>query len=188
MDSTCSTDSTNPAGSFLDTTPSIICPDCGNTLVIPEDASYLTCAQCGEELLVGSSEGQVCLSPLIPGLGEGLPARDWRIPVMTIHQLKAEVKDLEQQLEAVSKHGGLIDLARKTGFTAIFAGFSYAVLHSAANLPGLPYSFVGLLSGVLLHGGSHLVGKDYYTQKAALSDQIQMKRAEIEQNQQLLAS
>jgi hypothetical protein len=167
--------------------PALTCPDCGHSLVLPEDASYLICTHCGEEHLVGVSDGQICLSPLIPGLDGGVSAGDWRIPAMTIHQLKAEVKDLELQLANLTRHGGLIDLAGKTGFTVIFAGLGFAVINGATNLPTLPYGFVGLLSGILLHGGSHLLGRDYYAQKDSLLEQIQNKQSEIERNQQLLS-
>jgi hypothetical protein len=187
MDSSCSTEISKPIISIPSASPALICPDCGYVLVLPENASYLTCAHCGEEHVVGISEGQICLSPLIPGLEGGIPAGDWRIPAMTIHQLKAEIKELELQLGIVIRHGGLIDLAGKTGFTVIFAGLGFAVFNSATNLPTLPYGFVGLLSGILLHGGSHLFGREYYAQKDSLLEQIQNKQAEIERNQQLLS-
>jgi ribosomal protein S27E len=187
MDSFYHTDTNDP----LDSSPmslSLNCPDCGNPLVIPENASYLTCTQCGEDHLIGTSDGQIYLSPLFPGLDGEIPTGDWRIPAMTIHQLKAEVKDLEGQLETLTREGSLIDLARKTGFTVIFAGLGFTIANGAATLPALPYGFVGLLSGVLLHGGSRLIGRNYFTQKAALLEQIHNKQAEIEQNQQLLSS
>lgn len=187
MDSLTSTAILEPVDSFPAASPTLTCPDCGSLLIIPEDASFLTCAQCGEDILFGISDGQVCLSPLFPGLEGGIPAGDWRIPAMAIHQLKAEVKDLEVELGILIRRGGLIDLVGKAGFTAIFSGLGFAVLNGAANLPALPYGFVGLLSGILLHGGSHLVGRDYYAQKAALLKQIHNKQAEIEQNQQLLS-
>jgi hypothetical protein len=187
MDSFCSTYIPKPFDSLPAASPALICPDCGNSLVLPEQTSYLTCAHCGEEHLVGISEGQICLSPLIPGLEGGTPAGDWRIPAMTIHQLKAEVKELQLQLGILIRHGGLIDLAGKTGFTAIFAGLGFAVLNGATNLPTLSYGFVGLLSGILLHSGSHLLGRDYYAQKDYLLEQIHNKQTEIERNQQLLS-
>jgi len=186
MDSFNPTDINDP----IDSSPASLtlpCPDCGSLLLLPENASYLTCTQCGEDHLIGTSEGHVYLSPLFPGLEGEIPTGDWRIPAMNIHQLKAEVKDLEGQLETLTRQGSLIDLVHKTGFTVIFAGLGYTIANGAATLPTLPYGFVGLLSGVLLHSGSRLIGRNYYTQKAALLDQIRKKQAEIEQNQQLLS-
>jgi DNA-directed RNA polymerase subunit RPC12/RpoP len=187
MDSLTSINTLEPVVSSPAAPTPLTCPDCGSRLILPENASLLTCPQCGEDILVGISDGQVCLSPLFPGLEGGIAAGDWRIPAMTIHQLKAEVKDLEEQLETLSRHGGLIDLIGKAGVSAIFAGFGYAVLNSATTLAVLPYGFVGLLSGMLLHGGSHLIGRDYYAQKAALLEKIHHKQTEIEHNLQQLS-
>lgn len=186
MDSLTSIEILELIDSFPVPPTTLTCPDCGSPLVIPEQASVLSCTHCGEDIFLGVSEGQICLSPLFPRLEGGIPTGDWRIPAMAIHQLKAEVKDLEQQLESLNRHCSLIDLISKTGFTAIFTGLGVAALNSATNLPALPYGFVGLLSGILLHGGSHLVGRDYFAQKAALLEQIHNKQAEIERNLQLI--
>lgn len=131
---------------------------------------------------------QVNLLPLIPGVGGRQAEEDWRIPALTIHQLKTQISDLEKQLVALTQHGSLIDLARKTGFTAMLAGFGYTILYNASNMPALPFGMAGLLSGILLHGGSRLIGRKYFAQKAILREQIGKKRGEIERNQELLSS
>ena len=166
----------------------LTCPDCGTPLSLPVDALYLRCTQCGEEHLVVVSGEQVNLLPLIPGVGERQAEGDWRIPALNIHQLIAQVNDLEKQMGILTRHGSLIDLARKTGFTAMIAGFGYSFLHSAANLPTLPYGLAGLLSGIFLHGSSRLIGRKYYAQKAQLREQIHHKRTEIERNHERLSS
>ena len=188
MDSLFSTDISEPAISHQADSQVLTCPDCGSHVDLPEDALYLSCTVCGEEYLVLAGEGQANLLPLIPGMSGRQAEGDWRIPAVTIYQLSTQVNDLEKQLGKLTRHGSLIDLARKTGFTAMVAGFGYSLLHSAVNLPALPYGLAGLLSGILLHGSSRLIGRKYYAQKAQLRELIHHKRTEIERNHERLSS
>ena len=188
MDSLFSLDiSEPPVSQHTDPLP-LACPDCGNPLELPEDAISLSCTWCGEDHLVVVSDEQVRLLPLIPGVGGRQAEGDWRIPALTIYQLRTQVNDLEKQLGRLTRHGSLIDLARNAGFTAMVAGFGYSILHSAANLPALPYGLAGLLSGIFLHGSSRLFGRQYFAQKAVLRGQIRKKQIEIEHNQEILSS
>jgi predicted RNA-binding Zn-ribbon protein involved in translation (DUF1610 family) len=149
------------------TTPT--CPECGEELALIENSTLLSCPQCGIVRFIRS-----------------FPARDLRIkegdlPAINVHTLIGEVKILERQLQTLSDRWGLVDLVRNIGLILVLTGIGYALLSSMTSLSLLNYGVYAILSGIFLHGGSQLVGKDYYIRKAFLEELILIKQHEIEQ-------
>jgi hypothetical protein len=139
-----------------------------------------TCSECGEELDV--HEFSTCMS--CPGCGRyhyllSQPAAG--VPLIAIRTLRAELQELEKQQEALSERWGLVDLVRNIGLILILTGIGYMVLNSLTSLSMLTYGVYAILTGILLHAGSQLVGKGYYVQKAFLKELVLLKQHEIEQ-------
>jgi hypothetical protein len=157
----------SPGGSLKET-PTLNCPDCGEALARLENSTLLRCSKCGGmRFLLSGQLGEV-------SIGDGSS------PAITIHTLKSEVKELEKQLHALVERWGLIDLARNIGFILVLSGGGYALLSNVSSLTLLNYGVYGILAGILLHGLSQLVGKEYYIQKAFLEELILIKNNEIE--------
>jgi hypothetical protein len=141
----------------------------------------LTCSECGEELVV--HDLSIHLS--CPGCGKfhfALSQPPAGAPLIAIRTLTAELQELEKQQETLSERWGLVDLVRNSGFILILTGIGYMVLNNLTSLSMLTYGVYAIISGILLHAGSQLVGKGYYVQKAFLKELVLLKQNEIEQH------
>jgi hypothetical protein len=141
----------------------------------------LTCSKCGEELAFHEYLNYMSC----PGCGRyhyPLSQPPAGAPLIAIRTLTAELKELEKQQETLSERWGLIDLVRNTGLILILTGIGYMVLNSLTSLSMLTYGVYAIMTGILLHAGSQLVGKEYYVQKAFLKELVLLKQHEIEQH------
>jgi ribosomal protein S27E len=141
----------------------------------------LTCSECGEELVVHEFATRMSC----PGCGKyhyplSQPAAG--APLIAIRTLTAELQELEKQQETLSERWGLVDLVRNTGFILILTGIGYMVLNNLTSLSMLTHGVYAIITGILLHAGSQLVGKGYYVQKAFLKELVVLKQNEIEQH------
>ena len=141
----------------------------------------LTCSECGEELADDMYSTSISCSgcgkyhyPLSP------PAAG--APMIAIRTLTAELQELEKQQETLSERWGLLDLVRNSGFILILTGIGYMVLNNLTSLSMLTHGVYAIITGILLHAGSQLVGKGYYVQKAFLKELVLLKQNEIEQH------
>jgi hypothetical protein len=150
-------------------TTTFTCPDCGEDLAMLENSTLVRCPHCG----VAHS--------FTPGQPRVLRFSNGSTRAIKIQTLTGEVRELEKQRQALSERWGLVDLARNIGYILVWTGVAYALLSSFSRLTLLNFGVYAILAGILLHGVSQLVGRDYYIQKAFLDELIFIKETEIEQ-------
>jgi hypothetical protein len=105
---------------------------------------------------------------------------------LAVKKVKTEILNLEADLKELSAVGSPLDTVRAIGFSVITLGLVYSFLNGAPDTSAFSFAAVGILLGIVLHGGTEFFGKDYYIRKAYLNELIKRKRQELDKYQNLL--
>jgi hypothetical protein len=98
---------------------------------------------------------------------------------LAVKKIKTEIINLEAELKELSAVGSPLDTVRTIGFSVITLGLVYSVLNGAPDSSTFSFAAIGILLGIVLHGGTEFFGKDYYIRKAYLNELIKRKRQEL---------
>lgn len=163
----------------MTSTLSLTCPSCGSILFVDELPRWLRCEQCRVEHVVKNSGSLTVLAPVEGELDRIHKGAARQASLEAIKKLNLEILDLEDELERLSKQGTPLDTVRIIGFCAITLGLVFSVLYGNANLDALSLAAVGIVLGIVLHGGTEIFGQEYFIRKTYLKKLIYKKQSNV---------
>ncbi|RPI33127.1 MAG: hypothetical protein EHM70_06980 [Chloroflexota bacterium] len=94
---------------------------------------------------------------------------------LAIYRLNAEIEALEGERRQLLFSWPPFGAIRWLGLACITAGM--VILISQAIYP--PFGVTSIAAGILLHGSTMLLGKEYFARQAYLRELIELKRLEL---------
>lgn len=165
----------------------LICPSCGIHVQVKKDSKTYKCESCKGEHVVhrnGCVASLVSMEEELVKIQYGSTTGE---ATLAIKKLRAEIKNLEVELQELSRQGSPLDSVRAIGFGIITLFLLFAILNSSTDVSLFAFGAIGIVMGIVIHSSTELFGKNYFVRKAYLKELIQKKRAEVARQEHILA-
>jgi uncharacterized protein (UPF0212 family) len=163
----------------------LLCPSCGAKRKVSSAQNVYICELCQSEHILKCKEGMFVLSPLTEELALIQQQAIKKEASRAVRKLKADLQNIELELQELSKMGTPLETVRTIGFAVIALGLALSILNGLANMHAMTVAASGIVMGIMLHGSTELFGRDYYIRKDYLKKLRAQKRCELEHYEKL---